>query len=258
MSNIKITKGPIRTMSTNELLSLGERALNAVKPTSYAQSEYGKSVAETHLVFHDAVKSSKSKSSYSLAEEDNATDAAYVGLSTISECNSKCPQSDVAEAAQKVYAVVSRFKNPTRKSYDEAYPVIKMILEGLDELDPNTIDKAGVYWWHKALRSQYDAFIARSSEINAQKTARGTRVVSNARDAFVSSYLKFIDFLNSKLQFESNEEVEKLAAALNEIIAQFISKSKAAATRAANGSESISEEDPNSSDDGSASDSSEG
>lgn len=211
---LKIQRIPYKSLNRNEQYSFNLRILLIF--TKFC-GQFGKSydlfkAAADELSY--CMQLQQNKESHSLSALDKNTDEMYMALSHQVSASKAHPYPEVREAGQHVAAVFDRFKNPTRKTHDNAYGTLRLLIEALEELDSADLEKALVKPYIAQLKENTHAFTVAQDEILENKNTQKAHNMAAAVKACSSAWSDLADALESAAE---NNFVDGAADVIDQI-----------------------------------------
>ncbi len=211
---IKVQRIPFKSLNRNEQLSFTVRILLIM--TKYC-AQFGKSfdlfkAAADELGY--CMHLQQNKESTSLSRLDQDTDEAYIALSHQVAASKMHPIPSVREAGLRIAQVFDRFKNPTRKTHDNAYGTLRLLTEAFDEIDVADRDITGITPFLDHLKASIKAFTTAQDSILENKQSQKSHSMQNAVKACSTAWSDLAHALETAAE---NEFVPGAAEAIAQI-----------------------------------------
>lgn len=120
------------------------------------------------------------------------------------------PVDEVSQAARVVWDSIDQYGSPTQLSFSEEYAIVIRMLETLEGMDKDVLNKATVAAWIPALREKYDAFMALMKSYDSERSCFTPGAIKTARQAQIDAWrslCEYIGVLNiENLRFVSKSE----------------------------------------------------
>ena len=187
--------------------------------------------------FDDALKTVDPVfSAADLTAADHDADMAWSGLNAYLKAMLVHPDTDVRDAAEKVYNVFNQYDNPTALAYATEYGIMERLIGELKTIPADVLNKANATAWVNALEVKCANFIQMYTLRIQDKATKVTGATKTARLNAINSYGEMINTMNALLIVAPTEELTRFATHLNELISAKQTAIKSRKTKAANAS----------------------
>lgn len=233
----KIKAISLSRLAMNEVFGFLNDVSHQLEDTFSAFPDCANGFQVAQKAFNDALKTvDPAFSASELAAADHDADMAWSGLNAYLKAMLAHPETDVHEAAEKIYGVFSQYDNPTALAYATEYGIMERLVGELKKLPADVINKANATAWINALEAKCACFIQMYSMRVQDKAIKVTGATKTARLNAINSYAEMVSTMNALLIVAPTEELTRFATHLNELISAKQTMMKSRKTKAANAS----------------------
>ncbi len=161
------------------------------------EAEAGRELEEKRIAFKASIEKKASYNGMTLQEIDKQNDRLWRASKGVLKFAIENPDPEIQGAAKEVYALFTHFGDPTRDKYLNAYGTLDQLIDALNTLGDEKIEKALVLSWVKALREGVKAFHEVQDAQNASKSKSEQGVTQKLRAELCNCYADIIDRLNA-------------------------------------------------------------
>lgn len=170
--------------------------------------------------FDKALKDSQS-SEYSTAVQkaDEQADKAWRAITATLKIEVEHPLEAVRAAAAKGLAIINKYGDITKKSYDEEYGNMYNALQDFDALGEEQQKLAYIDTWVAELQARYDEFIAARKSRNAEDAEKMLGLVKLRRQQCDVEFRKLCDYVNLMASIKGEDIYNPFINNANSILA---------------------------------------
>jgi len=169
-----------------------------------------------------------------VANADREADEAWSALNALIKAMILSKNSMRREAAERVYAVFSKFENPTKLSYNREYAVIENQLSALASCSTSDLEACYLIEPIQYLQdacTNFQKIVASYAEAKSQVNVGDAKT---KRVFLIDTWRKFVKRCNAIAEWQNDAKLNDFIAQVNVIIAQKNAADSAAQTKKSN------------------------
>ncbi len=218
--DLKIDKLDISRMHREELRYFNEHMSDIVTPICDPECIPFKQYMQAASEYDSTLAAKGVRESISLTGCDKAVGDSWSGMNYQIKASLLHPDPQIREAAQTVFEVFRKTKNPLKMKYAKSYGALLTLISQLESLPRETLVICRVNDFFEALDRNVQAFLAAEHTANATRSTLKTGIVQENADACRKAWSNFASYLESMALAEQLPGVEDAIHQINIVIAQ--------------------------------------
>ena len=190
------------------------------------EREMGERLEASRQACKASITEETQKYGNTLREIDANNDLFWRSTRTVLRTNVNHPEDAVREAAALIDEQFETWPQPTNLKYEEEYGALDLQLAQLWKFGEETLARAQILPWVKALQEGVVAFKAKQLEKNESRTNTEIGINKRLRDQLVETYSDVMKRLEAKALLFPDEAHEQLIARLNQKMAEVKAEQK--------------------------------
>ena len=215
----KIEEFSVNNLTYSMLIDYTGSVIDAIRTEPPVEIESIHKLEDARNAFKESLGKTSARSKLSLKAIDRKNDQLWRQARAIAKIAAKNPDDEDRIHGERALEIFVKMPDPTRSKYTMAYGLLERQLDELEALGPDTLKRAFLASWVKALRQGFNEFRdARQQKLHERAEAE-QGINAKLRDELCNAYLSVVERLNAIAVLMPDEAHSMMIARINRLIA---------------------------------------